>query len=120
MTRKGEWYVEILEDEVPTHLRKLIPTARNWGFWNPHVCDDVIESTSIEDLRNFVREIEVDRKAIDDWLDLLPKDMNKWPKSAVVFLYLVRNWNEAACEVYARENYGTAEPNAAPDGGRNT
>jgi hypothetical protein len=120
MSREGERYVEILEDEVPTHLRKLIPTARFWGFWNPHVCDDVIESTSTEELRIFVREIDADRKAINDWLDPLPKDMKNWPKAAVAFLCMIRNWNEAACEVYARETYGTAEPNATPNSGRIT
>jgi hypothetical protein len=115
--KKNERFVEVVEDEVPTHLRKLISTARNWGFWNPHVCDDVIESTSTEELRIFVREIEADRKAIDDWLDTLPKEMKKWPTAAETFLCLIRNWREAACELNARDNHSNAEPKVAPDCG---
>lgn len=102
---KNTRHVAVVETEVPLELRDLIPVAEIWGFWNPHVCDEVIESTSTQDLRAFVRAVEAKRHAIDGWLNSLPKDMKKWPKAAETFLCMIRNWNEAACELYARDNY---------------
>jgi hypothetical protein len=107
----------IVVDEVPHNLRELIPMAEEWGTWSPHRCDEIIEQKSIEELRPFVHAVEGQRKAIDVWLDGMPKDMKQWPEAAVIFLYLVRNWNEAACELHAREKYGNRHEleSAEPD-----
>jgi hypothetical protein len=107
----------ITADEVPFHLRELIPSAEEWGTWNPHRCDEIIEQKPNAELRPFVQLVERHRGAIDAWLDTMPKDMKQWPNAAVIFLYLIRNWNEAACELYGRETYGNAEPGVPPDCG---
>jgi hypothetical protein len=54
--------------------------------------------------------VERHRDAIDAWLNTMPTDIKQWPQAAVIFLSLIRNWNEAACELYGREKYGNAEP----------
>jgi hypothetical protein len=105
----------IVVDEVPHQLRELIPLAEEWGTWNPQRCDEIIEGKSIAELRPFVQAVEQHRQAIDTWLDSMPKDMEKWPEAAEVFLFLVRNWHEADCDLYARETYNSAEGNPAPD-----
>ena len=105
----------VVTDEVPGHLRDLIPLAEAWAMRDPHRCDEVIEQSSTEDLRPFVQTIEQHVTAINAWLDTMPKDMAQWPKAAEVFLYLIRNWHEAACELYARDTYGGAAPDAVPD-----
>lgn len=96
----------IVAAEVPSHLRDLISLAHRWATPNPHQCDELIEQASTEDLRPFVQTVEQRREAIDAWLDSLPKQVEQWPRAAVSFLYLVRNWNEAACELDVRERHG--------------
>jgi hypothetical protein len=96
--------VTINPDEVPPHLHALIPLAEEWGTWNPHRCDEIIEQKNNEELRSFVSVIESHRSAIDAWLDAVRKDGAQKPKAAEAFLWLIRNWNEAACELYGREH----------------
>src|SRR5262245_27058295 len=104
MAKKVERKIDVIvAEEVPPHLRDLIATAETWGIGNPHWCDGVLEETSTEELRVFVRAIEARRHAIDEWLRELPKDLDKWPTAAKTYLRMVRTWNEAACELYARE-----------------
>jgi len=109
--------VTIVADEVPHQLRELIPLAEEWGSWNPQRCDEIIEGKSTEELRPFVQAVERHRKAIDAWLATMPKDTKQWPKAAEAFSFLVRNWHEAACELYARETHGGAERDVAADRG---
>lgn len=105
----------ILVDEVPTHLRELIPAAEEWGTWNPQRCDEILERKSSEELRPFVQLVEQHRDAIDTWLNSMPNDTKNWPAAALIFLALIRNWHEAACELSGRDNYDNAEPAAVPD-----
>lgn len=109
--------VTIESDEVPPQLRELIPLAEEWGTWNPQRCEEIIDGKSTEELRPFVQAVECHRKAIDAWLATMPKDTKQWPKAAEAFLFLVRNWNEAACELHARETYGGVEPDVEADRG---
>jgi hypothetical protein len=118
MTRKSpQREVTIVADEVPPHLRELIQLVEEWGTWNPQRCAEIIDGKSTEELRPFVQAVERHRKAIHAWLATMPKDTKQWPQAAEAFLFLVRNWNEAACELYARETYGGAEPDVAADSG---
>lgn len=98
--------IKVIVDDVPVHLREIIPFAEEWGTWNPQQCDDIIDSKSTEELRPFVRAIEQHRDAIDAWLDTMPKDSAQGPEAANIFVMMLRNWHEAACELDAREMHG--------------
>jgi hypothetical protein len=92
--------------EVPNSLRDLIPIAEKRAIRQNRLRDDWLDSGPINELKELVDTVGPRRAEIDDWLDSMPKDMEKWPKAAVDFLYLIKTWHEAACEVFARQKHG--------------
>jgi len=96
----------ITADEVPPGFQDLIAIAERWGIRSNVERDEVLESATIEELREFVLTLESRCPEIDRWLAAMPKDVGQWPRAAVAFLWLRRTWHEAACELYGREKYG--------------
>jgi hypothetical protein len=96
----------ITADEVPSGLQDLITIAERWGIRNNAERDELLESSTTEQLREFVRTLEPRCPEIDRWLHALPKDVGQWPRAAVTFLWLRRTWHEVACELCGRKKYG--------------
>jgi hypothetical protein len=93
-------------DEFPPFLHDLIPIAETWAIRKNTARDELLENAPEESVRRLVDVVANRRSEIDRWLDSLPKDVSRWPKAAVDFLYLVKTWHEAACWISAEETPG--------------
>jgi hypothetical protein len=93
-------------EEVPPHLHDLIPLAEAWAVRNNAARDERLANAPSEDLRRLVERVQSRRSEIDQWLDSLPRDVSRWPKAAVDFLYLVKTWHEAACWICGEDEPG--------------
>jgi hypothetical protein len=96
----------ISPEEVPPHLHDLIPLAEMWAIRNNAAREERLETAPREDLRRLASVVKNRRSEIDHWLDSMPRDVSRWPKAAVDFLYLVKTWHEAACWISAEETPG--------------
>jgi hypothetical protein len=95
MQRKYGWYAEnrpiivVNPEEVPPHLRDLIPYVERWAISCDVTRGDYFEKTPAEDIRAFARAVAPRSDAINDWLATFPtSDAGRWPKAAIEFLSL--------------------------------
>ncbi len=103
MQRKYGWYAEnrprivVNPEEVPPHLRDLIPNVERWAISCDITRRDYFEKTPEEDIRAFARAVAPRSGEINEWLDTFPKDARRWPKAAIEFLSLLTAISEALC-----------------------
>jgi hypothetical protein len=121
MQRKYGWYAEnrpvivVNSDEVPPHLRDLIPYVERWAISCDITRRDFFEKTPETDIRAFAREVAPRSDEINDWLNTFPSDAKQWPKAAIDFLSLQTAICDALCwfgpddEEMKRLTYGDAE-----------
>lgn len=104
MQKKYGWYAEnrptirVEPAEVPSHLRAIIPVVERWAIACDVTRHDYFAKQSDDDLRELARVVAPHNRAINTWLDSLPGGVAAWPPAAVHFLYVLKAWNEAACE----------------------
>jgi hypothetical protein len=103
MQRKYGWYAEnrptivVNPEEVPPHLRDLIPYVERWAISCDVTRCDYFEKQSEEDIRAFARAVAPRDAEINAWLDTFPKDARQWPKAAIHFLSLLTAICDALC-----------------------
>ena len=99
MAKKYGWYAEnrptILVDpnEVPLHLRDLIPYAERWAIPCDITRRDYFDKQPDDDIREFARTVGARQHEINLWLDSIRGD---WPKAGQQFMYLLKAWCDAA------------------------
>lgn len=104
MQRKYGWYAEnrraivVNPDEVPPHLRDLIPYVERWAISCDITRHDYFEKSSEEDIRALARATAPRSDEINKWLDTFPtNDVKKWPAAALEFLSLLTAICDALC-----------------------
>jgi hypothetical protein len=103
MQRKYGWYAEnrpiivVNPEEVPPHLRDLIPYVERWAISCDVTRRDYFEKTPEADIRAFARAAAPRSDEINDWLATFPNDAERWPKAAIEFLSLQTAVCDALC-----------------------
>jgi len=104
MQRKYGWYAEnrplivINPEEVPLHLRDLIPYAERWAISCDITRRDYFEKAHEDDIREFARTVGRRSNEIEAWLKSLPPmKEKKWSEAALHFLTLQTAVCDAIC-----------------------
>jgi hypothetical protein len=103
MQRKYGWYAEnrpeiiVNVEEVPPHLRDLIPYVERWAIRCDITRQDFFAKSPDEDIRKFADAVAPRRADISAWLNTLPAGVENWPETAVHYLFLLKAWCDAAC-----------------------
>jgi hypothetical protein len=104
MQRKYGWYAEnrprivVNPDEVPQHLRDLIPYAERWAISCDITRHDYFHKVPKEDIWQFAVEVCSRSDEINAWLNSLPPmSVQPWPEAALHFLCLQTALFDAIC-----------------------
>lgn len=101
MQRKYGWYAEnrpiihVEADQVPIHLRDVIPYVERWAIPCDVTRGDYYDQQPKDDIRDFVRVVGRRDREINAWLDTFS---DQWPAAGYQFMYLLKALGEAACD----------------------
>ncbi|MFO0810685.1 MAG: hypothetical protein U0746_18815 [Gemmataceae bacterium] len=101
MQRKYGWYAEnrpvirVESQDVPEHLRELIPYVERWAIPCDITRHDYFAKQSDDDVRDLARTVGKRQAEINAWLNSF--GVNR-PEAAYQFMWLLAAWCEAACE----------------------
>jgi hypothetical protein len=76
----------LVEDEVPKHLRDLIPLARKFGVGDDADRGDIMKAASNSELEELEEAVSTRQQEIAEWLNTFPE--NGISDTASFFLYL--------------------------------
>src|SRR5262245_15247709 len=94
MQRKYGWYAEnrpaivVNPEEVPAHLRDLIPQVERWAISCDITRHDYFQKVPPQDIRDFALAVAPRSDEINAWLQTMPKKIGDWPQAAIHFLSL--------------------------------
>jgi hypothetical protein len=105
MQRKYGWYAEnrpvivVNLDEVPAHLRDLIPYVERWAISCDITRHDYFQKVPQQDIRDFALAVAPRSDDINAWLDTMSKTTKiaDWPQAAIHFLSLQTALCDALC-----------------------
>ncbi len=86
--------IEIDPEQVPEHLRDLIPMAKKWGIGDDIIRDDFEEKATEAEKKEFQDILRGRTAEVTAWLDIFkhPKPM---PEEAVPFMYMLQALEES-------------------------
>jgi len=69
LTTENQEEINIVSENVPKHLRDLIPMAEKWGIGDDIIRDDFETKTSIDEKQEFKKMLTGRTQQVTDWLD---------------------------------------------------
>ena len=86
--------VAIAQEDVPNHLRDLVPLAEYWGIGDDSIRHDLLSTAAPEEIRALRTKLAGRTESINSWLDSL--DSSK-PMSdgAAAFMFMILAMEES-------------------------
>lgn len=85
--------VRLDQDNVPSHLRDLIPLAETWGIGDDIIRLDFEQKASEAAKREFVVSLGTRIDEVQQWLDSHPTG-SPLSEEATAFMYMLSAWDE--------------------------
>jgi len=93
LTTENQEEINIVSENVPKHLRDLIPMAEKWGIGDDIIRDDFETKTSIDEKQEFKKMLTGRTQQVTDWLDSF-KDGLDMTVEAGHFMYMLEALDE--------------------------
>lgn len=88
--------IHVIESEVPSSLRNLIPYVERWAIPCDVTRGDYFDKQKEGDIAEFYYSVLPYVDKVNEWLDSLDDNVLKWPDAGVHFMYMLK----AHCEAY--------------------
>ena len=95
MNAENRPYFKVAVDDVPKHLRELIPFVERWAIPCDVTRSDYFDKQPEEDVADFYHTVLPFTDQIHAWIDEQSDDVSEWSDAAVHYMYLLKAHSEA-------------------------